>query len=174
LSDPGYTADACSREAAWLNTVDGVLPSLPASAGGPWQFIGAYTQAAATRTQLPAIYVTRGNVQQIRVANQRVRPRYPMKLELHWPVRATTPGTSTSIAAAEAQNFDDAIELLRQRVTGPLGDKSHGGRFLSAAISAKGSPDIDVAYEKASETIPQAKELRACMSYWVDDYELNI
>jgi hypothetical protein len=167
------TGDVCAREASWLNTVDGVLPSLPSGAGGPWNVIEAYFQGAQTRTQATAIYIMRGAVQQIRVASQRVRPRYPVKLELHWPVRVISPGSS-SIAATEQQNFDDAIELLRQRVTGPLGDKSHGGRFLSAAETARGQVAIDVQYEKPAETIPQAKELRAVMAYYVDDFEINV
>lgn len=167
------TADAVARECAWLNTAGDSLPSLPSSAGGPWTVIDAYVQGAQTRTQAPAIYVKRGQIRQVRVANQRVRPRYPMVLELHWPVRAISPGSS-SIAAVEAQNFDDAIEALRARVTGPLGDKSHGGRFLSAAIDGRGQPDIDVAYGNASETIKASKELTATMAYQVDDFELNV
>ncbi len=167
------TDSAVARETAWLNTASGdSLPFLPATAGGPWSVIDAYVQGAARRTNEPAIYVKRGQIKQVRVANQRVRPRYPMVLELHWPVRATSPGGS-SIAATEAQNFDNAIELLRQRVTGPLGDKSHGGRFLSAAIDGKGQPDISVEYGNASETIKAAKELTANVTYYVDDFELN-
>jgi hypothetical protein len=165
------TADVCSREAAWLNTTGDALPSLPSIAGGPWDVIDAYVQAAATRTQATAIYVMRGNVQQIRVANQRIRPRYPMRLELHWPVRVISPGGS-SIAATEQQNFDDAIELLRQRITGPLGDKSHGGRFLSAA-EVKGMPGFNVQFEPAQQTIMAAKKLRAYATYYIDDFELN-
>ena len=165
------TSDAVARETAWLQTSSGDgLPYLPASAGGPWDVIAPYEQAAATRTQATAIYVTRGRAQQFRVANQRVRPRYPMRLELHWPVRTISPGSS-SIAATEAQNFDNAIELLRARVTGPLGDKSHGGRFLSAAEA--GTPRIKVTFKPASQTIPQNKELRASMTYFIDDFELN-
>lgn len=166
------TDSAVAREAAWLNTTGDSLPFLPASAGGPFEVIAAYEQGAATRSQVTAIYVTRGHVQQIRVGNQRVRPRYPVRLELHWPVRAISPGSS-SIAATEQQNFADAIELLRARLTGPLGDKSHGGRFLSAAISGKGAPDIDVQFEPASATIKAAKELRASAVYFVDDFEIN-
>ena len=166
------SGDAVAREAAWLNTMSGdSLPFLPASAGGPWDVIAPYEQGAATRTQAAAIYVTRGRAQQVRVASQRIRPRYPMRLELHWPVRVISPGP-TSIAAVEAQNFDDAIEMLRQRVTGPLGDKTHGGRFLAAA-EVKGQPGIDVQFADASQTIKAAKELHATMSYWVDDFEVN-
>ena len=166
------TADAVARETAWLNTTSGdSLPFLPASAGGPWDVIAPYDQGAATRTQATAIYVTRGHAQQVRVGNQRIRPRYPMRLELRWPVRVISPG-STSIAATEAQNFDDAIEMLRARVTGPLGDKTHGGRFLSAA-EVKGAPGFDVQYEPASQTVKAAKELRATATFGVDDFELN-
>ena len=172
------SGDAVAREAAWLNTASGdSLPFLPASAGGDWQIIDAYTQAAATRTQQTAIYVTREpGWENIRVANQRTRPRYRMRLDLRWPVRVTSPGTATSIAAAEQANFDAAIELLRQRVAGPLGDKSHGGRFLSAAIApSKGQPDITVTPVPAGADaiIRAGKELRASMSYIVDDYEVS-
>jgi hypothetical protein len=163
-----------ARETAWLLTSSGdSLPFLPASAGGPWEIIDAYVQGAARQANKPAIYVKRGQVRQVRVANQRIRPRYPMSLELHWPVVRIGPGSS-SIAAETAQDFDNAIELLRARVTGPLGDKSHGGRFLSAAIDGKGQPDISVDYGNASETIKAAKELTAAMTYPVDDFELNI
>jgi hypothetical protein len=166
------SGDAIQREADWLNTVDGILPSLPSSAGGPWEVIGAYVQGAQTRTQATAIYVMRGAVQQVRVANQRIRPRYPMRLELRWPVRVTSPGSS-SIAATEQQAFDDAIELLRQRITGPLGDKSHGGRFLAAAEAVRGQVAVDVRFEKAAQTIKADKELRASVSYFIDDFEIN-
>lgn len=165
-------ADAVAREAAWLQTSSGdSLPFLPASAGGPWAVIAAYVQGAQTRTQATAIYVTRGRAQQFRVANQRIRPRYPFRLLLHWPVRQISPGSS-SIAAEEQQAFDSAIELLRQRVTGPLGDKTHGGRFLSAA-EVKGVPGIDVQFEDATRTIREAKELCATAMYYIDDFEIN-
>jgi len=166
------SADAVQREADWLNTTSGdSLPFLPASAGGPWGVIAAYIQGAQTRTNATAIYVMRGRAEQSRVGNQRIRPRYPMRLELHWPVRVISPGSS-SIAAGEQQAFDDAIELLRQRVTGPLGDKTHGGRFLSAA-EVKGQPGWDVQYEPAAATIREAKELRAAAVYYIDDFEVN-
>lgn len=165
------TADACEREASWLQTSGDSLPALLAVNGGPFKVIAAYWQGAQTRTQAPAIYVTRGKAEQIRVGNQRVRPRYPMRLELHWPVLTISPGSS-SIAAQEQQALDAAVELLRQRVTGPPGDKSHGGRFLSAA-EVKGAPGFDVTFEPASVTIRAAKEIRACATYSIDDFELN-
>jgi len=168
------TDSAVAREAAWLNTVSGdSLPYLPSSASGPFDVIDAYIQGAPTRTGAPSIYVKRTQIRQVRVANQRVRPRYLIVLEMHWPVRVISPG-ATSIAATEAQNFDDAIELLRARVTGPLGDKSHGGRFLSAAIDGKGQPDISVEFGDNATTIKAGKELTATMSYFVDDFEISV
>jgi hypothetical protein len=165
------TDSACAREASWLSVSGDSLPSLLASAGGPWKVIDAYWQGAQTRTQAPAIYVTRGKAEQVRVGNQRIRLRYPMRLELYWPVLTINPGSS-SIAATEQQNLDDAIELLRQRVTGPLGDKTHGGRFLSAA-EVRGAAGIDVTFEPASVTIRASKEIRAVMTYSIDDFEIN-
>ena len=165
------TADACAREAAWLAATGDSLPSLLAVNGGPFKVIAAYFQGAQTRTQAPAIYVTRGKAEQIRVGNQRVRPRYPMRLELYWPVLTINPGAS-SIAAQEQQALDNAVELLRQRVTGPLGDKSHGGRFLSAA-EVKGAPGFDVTFEPASLTVRASKEIRAAATYCIDDFEIS-
>jgi hypothetical protein len=165
------TDSAIVRETAWLQVSGDGLPALLAVSGGPFKVIAAYFQGAQTRTQAPAIYVTRGKTEQIRAGNQRIRPRYPMRLELVWPVLTISPGSS-SIAAAEQQNLDDAIELLRQRVTGPLGDKSHGGRFLSAA-EVKGAPGFDVTFEPASVTIRASKEIRACATYCIDDFEIN-
>jgi hypothetical protein len=165
------TDSAVAREASWLSQSNDGLPALLQSAGGLWNVVAAYEQGAQTRTQASAIYVTRGKVQQIRVGNQRVMPRYPMKLDLHWPVRAISPGSS-SIAATEQQNLDDAVEALRARITGPLGDKSHGGRFLSAG-EVKGTPGIDVTFEPAAQTIAEAKEIRGSVVYYVDDFEIN-
>lgn len=165
------SADAVQREADWLNTTSDALPSLPQDAGGPFQVIAAYTQGAQTRTQARAIYVTRGQVQRIRVGNQRIRPRYPMRLELRWPVLVTSPGAS-SIAATEQQNLDNAIELLLERIAGPVLDKSHGGRFLAAG-EFKGGPGITVIPERAEDTIRVSKELRAAVTYFIDDYEIT-
>jgi hypothetical protein len=165
---------AVAREAVWLQTSGDSLPSLLVSDGGPWQLIDAYSNAAATRTGLKAIYVTREpGFESIRAANQRVRFRYRMKLELHWPVTRTSPGNS-SIAAESQADFDAAIELLRQRVAGPLGDKSHGGRFLSAGVAhSGGQPDITVTPEVADATIRGGKELVASLTYLIDDYEVS-
>jgi hypothetical protein len=166
---------AVARETAWLNTTSGdSLPFLPSGAGGPWQIIDAYTNAAATRTGLKAVYVTREpGFENLRVANQRTRPRYRMKLELHWPITRASPGNS-SIAAESQADFDAAIELLRARVAGPLSDKSHGGRFLSAGVAhSGGQPDITLTPEVADVTIKGGKELVASMTYLVDDFEVS-
>jgi len=169
------TATAVARETAWLNTTSGdSLPFLPSTAGGPWLIIAAYTNAAATRTQQAAIYVTREpGWKNIRPANQRTRPRYEMRLDIRWPVLRSSPGSS-SIAAETQADLDAAVELLRQRVAGPLGDKSHGGRFLSAAVAPSGGqPDITWAQEPADATILAAKEIRGVMTYTIDDYEAS-
>ena len=161
-----------AREAAWLSTVSGdSLPFLPASAGGPFEVIAPYWQGAQTRTQALAIYVLRAQTTALRVANQRIRLRYRMTLDVHWPIRATGPGAS-SIAAVEQRNLDDAVELLRQRIAGLLGDKSHGGRF-HAAGEAKTLPGMTVDFPQAETTIRAAKEIRASVVYYCDDFEIS-
>jgi hypothetical protein len=165
------SADAVSREAAWLQVSADSLPALLTADGGPFEIILPYWQGAQTRTQAPAIYVLRAQMTALRVANQRVRNRYRMTLDVHWPIRATGPGAS-SIAAVEQQNLDNAIELLRQRIAGTLGDKSHGGRFLSAG-EAKTLPGMTVDFPQAEQTIRAAKEIRAQVVYFCDDFEIS-
>lgn len=159
------TADAVARETAWLNTIGDGLPSLPASAGGPWQVIQAYwtRTPAANKT---GIYVLRPGLDDQRASNQRIRPRYLMRLRLIWPVTTTT----TSLLETAQSDFDAAIDLLVQRVRGPLGDKTHGGRFLSAGEVPR---TVTVQWEDPEVTMAQFKQLRAAAVYSIDDLEVN-
>lgn len=167
---PAYsgTQSVETREAGWLNTTanDG-LPILPASAGGPWQVIQAFwTRTPATqKTQL---YVWSAEIDDERYANIRIMPHYQITLMLHWPVRAT----ASPLAETEQQNFKNAVDLLVQRLRGRLGDKTHGGAFLSVGEAPR-SPGVHVAFEPPWVTIPADKELRAQVTYYADDYEVT-
>ena len=157
-----------TREAAWLNTTaDDGLPVLPASAGGPWQVLQAFwTRTPATqKTQL---YVMSLELDDLRSGGQRIMPHYQIALELHWPIRQTTPG----IAEGEQQKFKNAIDLLVQRIRGPMFDKTHGGAFLSAGEVPR-SPGVHVSVEPPWVTIPGDKELRGLVTYYCDDYEVQ-
>lgn len=154
------------REAAYLATSGDGLPALLTADGGPWQVVQAFDPVATRRTEQSWIYVTCRRVADTRASNQRIRPQYEITLDLHWPVHQTTP----AIAAGEMQNLKNAADLVVQRIRGPVGDKTHGGRFLSVAEVPR---RVDVAFEDASATIQGAKYVGAVITYRIDDYEIN-
>lgn len=168
------TADAAAREAAWLQTATDSLPSLLAEDGGPWDVVQAYWPGAHLAKNKHGIYVDARPVADPRVSNQRIRPQYTFVLTLLWPLKAqgATAGASgtSRIPETEQQNLDNAAALLIERIRGPLGDKSHGGRFLSVAENPR-----TVTYEKQdpSVTIPQSNSLLASVVYKGDDFEVN-
>jgi hypothetical protein len=161
------TADAVAREAAWLQVSADSLPALLASAGGPWQVVQAYWPGPKFAAGKSGIYVQRRRFQVERFGGVRLMPHHAFLLKLVWPVKATAAG----IAETEAQNFDSAIELLRQRVNGLPFDKTHGGRFRSAAETPPGT-FFEVDYDDPEVTIPQGKWLRATATYLADDPEI--
>jgi len=168
------TADAEQREAAWLAQVD-TLPSLLTLNGGPFEVVQAFWPGAKFAAKKTAIYVQRRRTRVYRFGGQRLRPSYEFQLKLVWPLKATQAG----IAETEAQNFANAVELLRQRVSGPSGDKTHGGRFLSVAEALEGGTTgggsyayFEVDYADPEVTIPQGGWLRATVAYPADDPEL--
>jgi hypothetical protein len=168
------TSDAEAREAAWLAQVD-ALPSLLAVNGGPFEVVQAFWPGAKFAAKKTAIYVQRRRTRVYRFGGQRIRPAYEFQLKLVWPLKSTAAG----IAEAEAQNFANAVELLRQRVSGFPGDKTHGGRFLSVAESLEGGSTgsgsyayFEVDYLDPEVTIPQGGWLRALAAYPADDPEL--
>ena len=161
------TADAEAREVAWLTTSGDSLPALLASAGGPWQVVQAFWPGAKFPANKTGIYVQRRRTRVERFGGRRIMPKYEFFLKLVWPVKSTAAG----IAETEAQNFSNAIELLRQRVSDLPGDKSHGSRFLAVAEAPAGT-FFDVDYADPEVTIPQQKALRATVTYPADDPEI--
>lgn len=165
------TADACAREAAWLATTNDSLPILLASAGGPWQNVQAYWPGARTAKMQTGIYVLRRRIVKPRFGGRRIMPGYEFWLKARWPVKTTT----SPLAETEQQNFDNAIELLLQRVGGLPGDKTHLGRFLSAGEGLDGTARQGqypvVEYGDPEVTIPLGL-LRAEVFYPADDPEV--
>lgn len=160
------TADAVAREAAWLTSVD-TLPALLVVNGGPWEVVQAYWPGAKFAAKRTGIYVQRRRFQIERFGGVRLMPHYGFALKLVWPVRSTSAGGPE----AEQGAFDAAIELLRQRVNGLPFDKTHGGRFLSAAETPPGT-FFEVEYLDPEVTIPQGGWLRATATYLADDPEM--
>lgn len=161
------TSDAVAREAAWLQTSGDGLPALLVTAGGPWQKVQAYWPGAKFAAKETGIYVQRRRFQVERFGGVRLMPHHSFELKLVWPVRATVAG----LAETEQAALDAAVELLRQRVNGLPQDKTHGGRFLSAAETPPGT-FFEVDYADPEITIPQGGWLRATATYLADDPEI--
>lgn len=165
---PTYTGISTveTREAAWLTTTGDALPSLLSVNGGPWDVIQAFWTRTPP-TQQTQCYVMSLTISDERVANIRIRPVYEITLELHWPVVMT----GVPLAEGEQQAFRNAIDLLVQRIRGPIGDKTHGA-FLSVAEVPR-EPGVHVVIEHPGTTVPASKELRASVTYFAEDYEIN-
>lgn len=157
------TQDAVARETAWLLTTGDGLPALKAPVG-PWDNIQAYYPRTPYLEQR-SVYVLRHQIQQRRFGAQRVMHTYPFRLILWWPLQ-----NAIGSAEEEQQAFDDAIDLALQRILGPLGDKTHGGRFLSVG---EGADLLSVDYTDPEQTIPTMGGLRAEITYAADDVEIN-
>jgi hypothetical protein len=166
----GYTGISVVEvnEAAWLSIGNDSLPALLTADGGPWDVIQAFwTRTPAT--QKTQIYVMSLEMDDQRSANIRTMPHYQITLEFHWPLRQT----ASPLAEQEQQALKNALDLLVQRIRGPVGDKTHGGAFLSAGEVPR-SPGLHVSIEPPWVTIPVDKELRGTVVYYCDDFELNV
>jgi hypothetical protein len=161
------TDTVVTRETAWLRIATDSLPALLVANGGPWGVIQAYW-ARTPHTQVPQLYVTRSGFEDFHPMSQRYRPQHEIVLHLVWPVRQT----SSPLAEQEQQALDTAIDLIIQRVRGPLGDKTHGGAFLSAGQVPDSPPPV-VRFGDAETSIDASKALRATITYRVDDLEFN-
>jgi len=161
------TDTVVTRETAWLRNATDALPSLLAANGGPFGVIQSYW-ARTPHTQVPQLYVTRSGFEDQHPLSQRYRPQHEIVLQIIWPVRQT----SSPLAENEQQALDSAIELLIQRIRGPLGDKTHGGSFLSAGQVPESPPPV-VRFGDAEQSIDASKALRATVTYRIDDDELN-
>jgi hypothetical protein len=160
------SATAVTREVGWLTTSTDSLPYLLKANSGPFEVIQAFWPGARLASQKPGIYVDMAPVADTRVSNQRIRSQYTFVLTCIWPVKTPT----APIAETEQQNFSDALELLRQRITGPVGDKTHGGAFLSVAENPR---RIDIVPEDPKHTLPESKALLETVTYRADDFEVN-
>ena len=167
-------ATAVSREAAWLTTTGDTLPSLLSADGGPWDVVQGYWPGAHLQSNLHGIYVDARNANDLRAQFQRIRPQYQFTLTLIWPVKAqgATGGVkgTTRIAETEQLNLDNAAELLIERIRGLVGDKTHGGRFLSVAENPR---TVTYVKQDPAVTIHQHRALYAVVAYRADDLEVN-
>ncbi len=82
-------------------------------------------------------------------------------LRLYWPQSSPT-GQAESVQ----QDFDTAVDLVIQRVSGLFMDKTHGARFLSVAEDPNA---IDVQFADPEASIQAKAELTATITYQADD-----
>jgi hypothetical protein len=158
------TADAVDRETAWLATTTDSLPALLASAGGPFDVVQAYWRRTP-QGRAKQLFVLRKSLQEERFANVRRMPRYRFELRITWPQ-----SSATGAAEDPQRALDAAIDLVLQRVGGLVGDKSHGGRFLSVA---EHPPEVTVDFADPERSMDARADLQATVSYWADDTEIT-
>lgn len=158
------TSDAVDREQAWLTSFGDGLPALLAAAGGPFDVVQAYLRRTP-QGRAKQLYVTRRHLREERFAHPRRMPRYQFELRIIWPL------SSNSGAAEDSQRaLDAAVDLVLQRVGGLVGDKSHGGRFLSVA---ENPPEVTVIFSDPERSMDARADLEATVSYWADDTEIT-
>jgi hypothetical protein len=159
------SADAVRREADWLaayNSTDG-LPALTDAFGGPFNVLQPYwTRTPAARKN--QLYVVRRTIRVSRFGLNRKMNTYAFALKIVWPL-------SSGSGAAEPvqQALDDAIELVIQRINGPVLtfplDKTHGAQFLSVA---EDPPVIDVDISDPEQAVAEGA-FKATVTYSADD-----
>lgn len=161
-------------EAAWLSASGDGLPALLTRDGGPWDVIQAYMPRTPHQRQTQ-IYVLRRKVVTRRLSQQRRITTHHIVLALVWPIGQGT--TAEYIAEDEQRAFDAAIDLLVTRIEAYVGDKSHGGRFLSVG-EADGNEGterahIEVDISDPAETVPGGY-LIANVSYLADSPDRTV
>lgn len=120
--------DAVQREVDWLTSIAADMPGLTADQGGPWDLVLPYGRAAGTVTTGRYLWVAREGGNEMRFAIQQKIHVHRMRLRLIWPVRANHARPEDDLALLDA-----AVADVLTRVRGPVGDHTHGGRFLDAA-----------------------------------------
>lgn len=158
------TSDAVDREVAWLTSTGDGLPALLVAAGGPWDNIQAY-QPRTPGKRASNLYVQRRGIHEKRFANVRRMPTYEFVLKLIWPL-----SSGQGIAEADQRAFDAAIDLVLRRIGGLVGDKSHGGRFLSVA---ENPGYVNVRFTDPEQTLVSGVEFHAEITYFADDTEIT-
>lgn len=156
------TATVASRESDWLNSFGDGLPALTVANGGPFDVIQAYNPRTPGKRK-NTIYVTRPEFTVIRFANIRQMPHYQIKLEVTWAL--SNVGGSEEV---DQQNFDNACDLILQRILGLPQDKSHGGRFLSVAEKPE---FVNFMQEDPRQTISSQISYIGTFTYHADDFE---
>jgi len=121
--------DAVDREAAWFKADQSAqgIPHLIASArpAGPFDIVQADLGRPSARGR--TLYLWLENVEERRYALARKLQIYSFVASCLWQ-RTKAAGQTQ----ADQQGLAAAVAKVVQRVRGPIGDKTHGGRFTAA------------------------------------------
>lgn len=164
---PAYfvtTADAVDREVRWLTAFGDGLPPLLIDDGGLFEKVEAYWPRVET-TRVTRIFVRRASITEERSAHVRFQDQYAFELLAIWPM-----SDPSGDAQQSQRDFDVAIDAVLGRIRGPLLDKTHGGAFLSAAEIPR---RVHVQFLPPAQTLADANDLRAVITYSADDPEGN-
>jgi hypothetical protein len=159
------SADAVSREAAWLSAYNPAdsLPALLASLGGPFDIVQPYLRRTPPGRKRQ-LYVVRTNLQVERFGFNRKINHHTFDLRITWP-QSSTPGDAEEVQQA----LDNAVELVVQRVSGLFLDKTHGARFMAVA---EDPAQIDVRFDDPSASLQgPGAELTCAITYRADDVD---
>lgn len=156
------TADAVARETAWLRTSGDGLPALLATAGGRLDVVQGYWPRTPTGEQR-CLYVMRRQLKAVRFAAVRSMAVHQFLLRVVWPA---TDGDG--VIENDQAVLDLAIDDVFARIGGTVGDKTHGGRFLSVA---EGAADQVASFHDPATSVPQFGALVAEITYSADDVE---
>lgn len=166
MSDP-VLGTAVARETAWLQTSGDGLPPLLKTAGGPFDVVQGYMPRTPQQRATQLYVLKRGTVTR-RFSNQRRLATHTFVLSVWWPIGSTTTSGTTSLAEDEQTALDAAIAAVVARVEDLVGDKTHGGRFLSVGEAPDESAGIRVDLGDPAQGI-QAGALTAQITYLADD-----
>ena len=124
--------------------------------------VQAYVPRTGAQRQA-RLYVTRSGLRVERFGFNRKINHHTFMLRLYWPQSSPT-GQAESVQ----QDFDTAVDLVLQRVSGLFQDKTHGARFLSVA---EDPASIDVQFADPESSIQAKAELTATITYQADDQD---
>jgi len=126
------SSDAITREAAWLAA--GTLSSY-------FKHIQAYPRVLPEKVSSLSLYRERIAETRESMGGRKLQTHH-LVATVRWPLVSRA-----GQAEAELLALDVAVEALLARIRGPLGDKTHGGRFLSAG------EDIEVDFPDPLEVL---------------------
>ena len=152
-------ADSLDREIAWLTTVD-TLPSLLVTNGGMFDLVQAYIRRGTPSKR--SLYLVTATATVDPINSQREQNTYQFIAHIRWPI-----SSPTGQIEDDQRDLAAAVRDTVKRIRGPLGDKTHGGRFLTAGEA--GHPAVRVEFDPVDTAIKAGDAMSARIFYTAVD-----